>query len=112
VEFENLSEIQAALGQVRKDSSRTDWVALSYAGPKAQKVSLLGHGEGGVEELMHHFKPDNVCYCLVRQTDQIDDSITVKFAFINWIGDNTPRMQKAKVSIHRGGVTNLIGVSL
>jgi len=54
---------------------------------------------------------DNILgYCLLRTTDQIDESITTKFVFINWLGENAPRMQKSRISIHIGPVKQFFGV--
>lgn len=51
-----------------------------------------------------------VAYGLVRKTDKIDDSITVKFAYIFWLGDKVPRLQKAKISVQQGSIKEFIGV--
>jgi hypothetical protein len=45
----------------------------------------------------------------VRVTDQIDQSTTVKFVFIVWVGERVPFIQKAKVTTHKGSISALIG---
>ena len=49
-------------------------------------------------------------YCLVRETDTFDNSVTVKFVFIFWLGDHANRMQKARTSTHMGYIKSFIGV--
>mgnify|MGYP002424418742 CR=1 FL=1 len=82
------------------------------SGADAGIISVLSKGDGGLEELKNQLKDDLVGYCLLRQTDQIDESATVKFVFVHWVGENTPRMQKAKVSIHLPTLKEFLGVSI
>jgi len=105
----NEQEAREALADVRKDSTDTDWCLFSYEGPKSQKLVLVGKGNGGVSEMSQHLKDDIVGYGIVRKTDKIDDSITVKFAFIQWLGGNVPRMQKARISVQQGVIRDFIG---
>jgi len=109
VEFVDESGGKAALQEVRKDSFDTDWCLFGYENAKSQKIVLLGKGSGGIEELKEQLKDDIVGYGLIRKTDKIDDSITVKFAFIMWVPDNVPRMQKARISVHKGKMQDFIG---
>uniref|UniRef100_A0A7S3AUC2 ADF-H domain-containing protein n=1 Tax=Haptolina ericina TaxID=156174 RepID=A0A7S3AUC2_9EUKA len=48
---------------------------------------------------------DGVFYGLVRTTEQIDNSTTVKFVFISFIGERLGVMRKAKLSTYKGTVT-------
>ena len=49
--------------------------------------------------------------CLVPQTDVLDDIPTVKFVYIQWIGEGTKIMAKASVTTHKGGVEEVFSVS-
>jgi len=42
-------------------------------------------------------------------TDQIDQSVTVKFVFIIWVGEKVPFVQKGKVTTHKGSISSLVG---
>lgn len=53
---------------------------------------------------------DMIGYCLVRETDTFDSSVTVKFVFVFWLGDHANRMQKARTSTHIGFIKSFIGV--
>lgn len=101
-----------AIAAVRKDSDPTDWLIISYAaptGPQAQTLVLHSSGTGGVEALANALTDDMIAYCLVRETDSFDNSVTVKFVFIFWLGDHSNRMQKARTSTHMGYIKSFIG---
>eukprot|EP01121_Diplochlamys_sp_Union-15-3_P010630 TRINITY_DN2_c0_g1_i1.p1 TRINITY_DN2_c0_g1~~TRINITY_DN2_c0_g1_i1.p1 ORF type:complete len:525 (+),score=105.91 TRINITY_DN2_c0_g1_i1:71-1645(+) len=114
LKFEDEDSIKNAIAEVRKDKSHNDWVLISYAGTSgaaSQTMKLLSTGSGGVNGLKSHLKEDIVGYILLRTTDQIDDSVTVKFIFINWVPSNVPRMQKARISVHYGAMKSFVGQS-
>jgi len=98
-----------ALKDVRDNSTPTNWALFSYEDSKSSKIILVGSGSGGTEEFLEHLKDDIIAYGLIRKEEQIDDSVTVKFAGVMWLGDNSSRMQKAKTSVHRGGMQKFIG---
>lgn len=107
VNFVDEKELRAAIQDVRKDSSETNWVLASYDGPNSNNVVLLGSGSGGPEELLELLKDDIVAYGLIRQTEKFDDSQRVMFAFINWTGENIHRMLRAKLSTHSGAIKDI-----
>ncbi|GAM25883.1 hypothetical protein SAMD00019534_090580 [Acytostelium subglobosum LB1] len=107
VEYINESEIKAAIGDLRNDKTPTDWVLLSFETPKSKKVKLLASGSGGVEALLNQLSDDLVGFGLVRKIDVIDNSETVKYAFIQWIGDKVGLLQKAFVSIATSSIKTL-----
>jgi hypothetical protein len=112
VKFDNENEAREVVKDVKSDKTSTNWCILTYkgkSGADAGVISVLSKGDGGLEELKGQLKDDLVGYCLLRQTDQIDESATVKFVFVHWVGDNTPRMQKAKVSIHLPTLKEFLG---
>lgn len=96
--------LAAELADVRNDDTDTNWVLATYEDPNAPKIVLLAKGSGGIPEMRGHLNPQNVAYGLVRKNEKIDDSIAVKFAYIRWVGDKIPVMQKAKLGTHAGDV--------
>jgi len=108
VVFVNESEIRGAIAKVRSDSSENDWVLLGYEG-NTNKVILVGCGDCGLPELLPHLEPDKILYGLYRTTDLIDNSITVKFVLIIWIGEEVPTVRKARIVTHKGDITSFIG---
>jgi len=109
VSFGNEEELKQAIKEVRSDSVPTDWFLFTYENPKSNKIVFLAKGSGGASELKNHLKDDIVAYGLVRKEDKIDDSVTVKFAFIMWLGESVNRMLKARVGVHKGTLQTYIG---
>jgi hypothetical protein len=104
-----------AIADVRNDNTPTDWMYLTYAstsGADSQKLKLGGSGSGGVNELRKYLSDDIIAFGIVRVTDKIDDSVTVKFVWINWLGKKVKTMQKARLSVHLGPVKKFMGVSI
>jgi len=109
VTFEDEAGFQQIIKEVRNEKNETDWCLFSYEGPKSNKIVLVGKGSGGTNELVSNLQDDMIGYGLVRKTDKIDESVTVKFAFVFWLGENSNRMQKARVGTHTGAIRKFIG---
>jgi len=105
VKFDDEEGIRSAIRDVRSDATPTNWVLLTYNGPS---IALAGSGSGGSAELISHLRDDNVGYGIVRQEEKYDDSVRVMFAYINWVGENIPRMLKARLGTHSGAVKGLL----
>jgi len=99
--------IRSFIQAVRRDDDPTNWCLVTYDAPKSSTLILLGKGEGGVDEMLTHIRDDIVAYGLIRQSDRIDLSETVKFCFIDWRGPNINYMQRAQLGTHSGFVTEL-----
>jgi len=106
--FAGKSEIDAALADLRSDTSDTNWILITYDGPNSNSVVLLGSGAGGAAELISHLKDDIVAYGLVREVHKFDHSDTVKFAYINWRGQNIARMLRARLGTHSGAIKDYL----
>jgi hypothetical protein len=70
--------VRALIQQVRDDSTPTDWCLCGLNGGPTAALTVVGSGEGGAEALAKHLMEDGVFYGLVRTTEQIDNSTTVK----------------------------------
>ncbi|KAL7722711.1 Coactosin [Entamoeba marina] len=101
--------VQQIISEIRNENNPTNWVLLTYESPKSQNLVLAGQGEGGVDEMKGLFTDEGIFFGLARDFDQIDDSLTVKFAFIEWIGDKSPRLQKARISMQLGAIQSFFG---
>lgn len=57
---------------------------------------------------------DGLCYkCIfVMQTDIVDDIATVKFVYLQWMGNDVKPLSKAKISTHKGALEEMFYVSL
>jgi hypothetical protein len=87
-------------------------VLYTYSGGNPNTVVLKGKGTGGVEELVNQLDDAAVGYGLVRLIERVDESDTVKFAYINWTGDNVPRMLRARLGTHSGAVKEFLSVRI
>jgi len=107
--FSNETEANEALSEVRSNTIDTNWCLFTYSEGAKNTIELVGKGTGGVAELKDRLDPAKMFYGLVRVTDKIDNSVTVKFVFIVWCGEGVPFVQKAKMTTHKGSITKLIG---
>lgn len=48
-----------------------------------------------------------VGYGIVRLAEKFDDSDTVKFVFIKWVGENIHRMLRARLGTHSGAIRGI-----
>jgi len=105
IKFANKDDITKAIKDVRADVN--NWVLVGYENKKGNTLVLLGTGTGGVTEMIELLTDDISAYGLVRKVDKIDESLTVKFAFISWMGESTDRMHKARLGTYSGAVKEL-----
>lgn len=98
------AELSAAVREVRDDAVPTDW-ALARLGGDGQSLVLAGFGSGGAEALAAHLTADAAYYGIVRVTDMVDRSSTIKFAFLTFLGDGLSPMRRAKASTVQGSVS-------
>jgi uncharacterized protein YihD (DUF1040 family) len=107
ITLEDESSIIGGIKAVRSDADPVNWCLVTYAAPKSTILRFHASGSGGLEELRAHLKDDVIMYGLIRANEQIDDTVAVKFCFIDWRGNNINRMQRANLGVHSGDVTAL-----
>jgi len=61
-----------------------------------------------VSELVSNLRDEIVGYGLVRLVERFDDSDTVKFVFIHWIGEKIHRMLRARKGTHSGAIKEIL----
>lgn len=97
--------VTEAIADVRRDETQTDWCAGSYAEKNAKKpIVLVGKGSTGLEGIKALLDDDMVVYGLLRVQDEVDGILTVKFVFIQWVGEGVKPMTKGKISTHKSTV--------
>eukprot|EP00299_Pterocystis_sp_00344_P008071 c2908_g1_i1.p1 GENE.c2908_g1_i1~~c2908_g1_i1.p1 ORF type:complete len:513 (-),score=157.96 c2908_g1_i1:117-1607(-) len=101
--------IEEAIKSVRDDTSELDWLVVGYDSNKARALKLVKSGSGGLDSLLAAFEDDAVNYALLRVTEQIDKSVTVKFVFVHFQPESVPATTKARVLTHKGNVRDLFG---
>ena len=109
VTFVGEDQIRHAIRAVRQDTDATDWVVITYDGPKSSNLILKGSGSGGLEQLREHLEVGAVSYGLLRRTNDFDGHITVKFVLVIHIDEKVPVIRKAKIVTHKGAITEFIG---
>uniref|UniRef100_A0A6B2L1Y6 Coactosin n=1 Tax=Arcella intermedia TaxID=1963864 RepID=A0A6B2L1Y6_9EUKA len=107
IELINESEIRQAIADVRNDASETNWVLVTYDAPQSKTLKLEATGTGNLAELKSHLRQNSVMYGLYRTTEQIDDSVTIKFTYVVWHGEKIHVMQRAKLATHSGAVRDI-----
>jgi hypothetical protein len=73
-------------------------------------IQFGGSGSGGIDVLKAKFEDNQICFALTSMADKIDDSVTVKFIWINWLGSSVGTMMKARLSTQIGSVKEFMGV--
>jgi len=107
IKFVDEEQIKADIKDVRNDNTDTTWCLVGYEGKKGDTLVSLGKGNGGVEELVALLEDDMVGYGLVRKIEKFDESLTVKFAHVVFIGENINRMHRARLGTHKGAINSL-----
>jgi len=108
VTFSDEDGMRAAIKAVRADNDPTDWMLMGYEG-NTNTLKLVSTGQGDLDELITHLKDDQILYGLYRTTDTIDNTVAVKFVMIVWVGEKVPIIRKARITTHKGDVTNFMG---
>jgi hypothetical protein len=98
-----------AFKEVRSNDHEANWLLFTYSDTSKNTLDFVGSGSGGVEELKSKLSDSKTSYGLVRVTDKIDNSVTVKFVLIVWVGEKVPFVKKAQVTTHKGSVSKLFG---
>jgi len=100
--------IRQAIREVRDDKSAVDWMLMGYEG-NTNKVTLVGSGDQGLDQLITHLGDDKILYGLYRTTDTVDNTVAVKFVLILWVGEKVPIIRKARITTHKGEITSFVG---
>lgn len=104
-------QVAGVIADVRNDSSETTWCLVSYQDDNFKKpyIIALGSGTGTIEEIndVGLLKDNMVAYGLYRVTDVVDDIPTVKFVYIQWVGNDVKPLSKAKISTHKGALEEM-----
>ena len=99
--------ISQAYDDVRSDSTETNWLKIGYE--SAAKLVLVGTGTGGLEEFVSQFGDDTECaFGYARVVTGDEESKRVKFVLFAWTGDNAGIMKKAKMSVHKANVKEVL----
>lgn len=106
--------LNAAYVAIRKEKPTLNWykrtfcsspsqitcrVLCGYDGPNL--ITVVGQGNGGVQECSAALKDAECQYGYVRLAFQHDDTTRVKFVFFSWAGPAASALKKGKISVHK-----------
>jgi len=93
----DVEALQQAIATVRSDSSPIDWALAGWQklpSGGGLGLALVGSGSGGLEELCAALPESGFSHGLVRVTETIDASETVKFCYLSWQPEAVPLQTK------------------
>ncbi|CAG5123269.1 unnamed protein product [Candidula unifasciata] len=96
--------VNTAYEEVRADNSETTWFTLKFSGTT---IELDATG-ADYEEFLSQFTHDERKFGYVRVLMGDEMSKRSKFVFITWVGRDVSAMQKAKLSVDKSVVKNVI----
>jgi Cofilin/tropomyosin-type actin-binding protein len=73
---------------------------------------VKAQGNGGLDELKEQLEDDQVHYGYLRVTSGDSESKRAKFVFISWVGERVGPLKRAKVSVHKASVKQIIQVCI
>ena len=98
--------IAQAYSDVRKDTVDTTYAIFGYA--SNTKIGVQNTGTGGWDEFIGHFKDDEAQFGFIRVTTGDNESKRVKFIFVSWVGETVGPLKRAKVSVHKASVKEIV----
>jgi len=98
--------IQEAYLDVLSDATDTNWAVFGYEGNA--KIVLQGAGSDGFGGLRALLSDDQAQFAYLRVTSGDEESKRAKFCFISWCGENVSALKKAKMSVHKASVKEIV----
>jgi hypothetical protein len=105
VKLADEAAVKAAIQDVRKDATETNWALFNYANDST--LQLVGTGTGGVEELASRLDDSQIWYAFFRTTAQQDKTTKVIFCSLKLLSMNVSTVARAKITTHKGFVDAL-----
>jgi len=94
-----------AYQEVRDDSNDTNWTVFGYEG---NAIKVQGKGSGDIEELKGVLSEEEAQFAYLRVTSGDSESKRSKFVFISWVGERLGALKRAKVSVHKASVKQVV----
>jgi len=102
-------EIVEAYEDVINDQTETTWVVFGYESQTSNNVVVAAKGEGDpFEAIREHLKDDECAYAYIRVNTGDEESTRAKFALIAWVGEKVKPLRRAKMSVHRADVKQVV----
>eukprot|EP01097_Dermamoeba_algensis_P005878 TRINITY_DN3700_c0_g1_i2.p1 TRINITY_DN3700_c0_g1~~TRINITY_DN3700_c0_g1_i2.p1 ORF type:complete len:151 (-),score=34.05 TRINITY_DN3700_c0_g1_i2:155-571(-) len=99
------SQLKDAYNEVR-DTFDKNWALFGYEG--SNKLVVRGSGTGGLDELKTQLQDDEVLFAYLRVTTGEAENERKRFVYILWVGEKVAPLKRAKVSVHKPSVKQII----
>ncbi|EAX94047.1 Cofilin/tropomyosin-type actin-binding protein [Trichomonas vaginalis G3] len=100
--------IREAYEEVRKDVVDTNWLLITYAEGSDKVWTLVGKGNGGLDELKEHLNENFRGFGYLRCTTGDELSVRSKFVFITFCGGKVRLIHRTKLTVHKADVLRVI----
>jgi len=94
-----------AYTDVRSDANPTSWAVFGYDG---NKIVVQATGSGGYHEFKGQFQDSQCQFGFVRVNTGDNESKRAKFVFVSWVGTGVSPLKRAKVSVHKANVKEVV----
>jgi len=101
-------EIAEAYEDVRNDRTETNWMLITYADGSDNVWTLVGKGEGGLDELKQNLSDDFRGFGYIRVISGDELSRRPKFVLIRYVGKSVSQFKKTKLTVHGGDVMRVL----
>jgi len=95
-----------AYADVRNDSNPTTYAVFGYQGNN--KIVCQATGSGDFSEFVEKFEDNQAQFGFVRVISGDSESKRAKFVFISWVGTGVGALARAKVSVHKAKVKEIV----
>ena len=105
-------DIPAALKDVRSDTSDTDFAVVSFDTENDNKLILIGSGDTGLEGAKGMLREDDVCYVLLRKSQDYETAgrlkqVSTRFIFLYLRPESIPLKRKRVIGVAEGQVKKM-----
>ena len=100
--------IREAYEEVRKDDIDTNWLLITYAEGSDKVWTLVGKGNGGLDELKEHLNENFRGFGYLRCTTGDELSVRSKFVFITYCGEKVRLIHRTKLTVHKADILRVI----
>lgn len=96
--------ITQSIADVRNDSSATNYTVIGHKDGNPNILHLIASGSDGYEGLSKYITSTQICYAFLRVETRIDLSLTIKFVYIHFMGEEISFAKRGKYSVVHGAV--------
>ena len=99
-------KVKGLIAELFDPSHRRSWIVMGYK--DKDTCTLIDSGEGGIENVVPHLKPDSVNYFLIRIPVSEEKTRDI---FVQWCGPSVSVIRRGKKKGDLGKMTDLLSPS-